>query len=252
MSIKIIGDTAVIKVWSSHPLMLGAIERLPSRVLNLLHTGLKSEDTTVTLEEVPVENIAAFIDYQFIKMRTELTRYQWSRKFITVVLAFIWGMGMWMSLYYINADVILTSLMGLIAVIAMSSLFARRFLSATLQDKALHDVYIYLIKEHQYASEALCFETTRENSELRDTLKRLDVTGQEQLQRIRDSEQVVTTLNKQLDQAAQAHNRMLSIYQDLLSNSDQETLEEHFLRCEKYGIEVVYEDDVLVTCDKIQ
>lgn len=255
MTIKINDDRACINVWTAHPLILGAVEKLPPRVLYLLHPDLKIGVNTVCLGEMPVGNISHFIDYRFAKMRMELTEHQLLRKFTTAASAFVLGMTTWTTLYFINQHVWLTSLIGFITVLAMCSLFSRRYIYTVSENKVLHDLYVYFIKEHQYSHETISQSLSNENQQLRDTLARLDEqlivqhhAHKEEEHKHIIEQQKIAHENREL---ADGFSRVTAAYQDLLNHTDTDKVETHIQRCRSYGIDIYYDDDLIPPTDTI-
>lgn len=255
MSINIKGEVACISIWTAHPLMVGAVDKLPARVLDLLHPDLKTGVKTVCLDEVPVENISHFIDYRFAKMRAELTEYQWLRKFITVVYVFVLGMAMWTALYFFNKQLLLTSLISVITVLTMCSLFSRRFMYTVAEDKVLHDLYVYFIKEHQYSYASISQSLSGENQQLRDTLTRLDENLKTQHRQHKEEEHKhiieQQKMSSQIRELSDGFNRVTAAYQDLLNHTDPEEVDAHVLRCRRYGIDIYYDDDLIPPTDTL-
>ena len=255
MSIKIKGEMASITIWTAHPLSMAAADKLPSRVLDLLHTELKTGPKTLFIEEVPVENVSHFIDYRFAKMRMELTEYQLLRKFFSIVYAFVLGMFMWTFLYFFNQQVIMTALISIITVFAMCSLFSRRFMYTIAEDKALHDLYVYFIKEHQYSYATIAQSLSKENTQITEMLTNLDehlktqtyALKEEEHKRIYEKEKA----NSENREIADGFNRLSAAYQDLLNHTEPEMLDNHFDRCRGYGIEIYYDDDLTPPTDTI-
>lgn len=255
MSINIKGEVASISIWTAHPLILGAVDKLPPRVLDLLHPDLKIGVNTVCLGEVPVGNISHFIDYRFARMRMELTEYQLLRKFITATAAFVLGMTTWTALYFINQHVWLTSLIGFITVLAMCSLFSRRYMYTVSENKVLHDLYVYFIKEHQYSQESISQSLSNENQQLRDTLARLDEqlivqhhAHKEEEHKHIIEQQKIAHENREL---SDGFSRVTAAYQDLLNHTDTDKVETHIHRCRSYGIDIYYDDDLIPPTDTV-
>lgn len=238
-------DNAEISIWLAHPLIINSMSLLPNRVLSILSPDIVNGYGTVKLEVVPADNITSFIDYRLHQMRTKLTSIQLKNKFVTTFMCFFVGMVVWSFLFHLNADVVMTSLIGAITVVTMTSLFARRFIVTTRQDKALNNISTYLIKEHQYLYESLYKELSASNLKLGSLLTQYNSSVESFKSNKATQDDCITNLEQMLHDERLTRNNLTSIYSDLLNNCDPTIIEEHFDRCRKYGLELEFETNVV-------
>lgn len=255
MPIKNNGETVNINIWPFHPLLITGIELLPAKVLDQLVPGMKTKRGILTLSFVPNECVDSLINYKISSMRKVLDTVQLKNKIITTFMCIVLAWIMGSALYYLNSGGLLTGLIGMLTVVVMASLFDRRFMNITRQDRALQHIYVYLIKEHQYMHTRLANELKDVNTRLAEgfddfTAKSVALAQERgKLDKTRDDYE--KDLEDTIATYKHHYNNLLSIYQDLVSVSEADVIIEHYHRCEKYGLTLETGEEYISPTDTI-
>lgn len=250
MPIKIDENGATINMWSGHALAINGLAVLPNKVLKVLNVDHENYNDTIHLDTVPVENVSSYIDYRFWRMRVALDEVQLRNKILTMFYCFIYAMLTWSALYYYKIEFMFTVVISAVTAMVMCSLFARRFIFISLQDKALHEFYLYFVKEHLYLYQRMYNDELNSKLQLITDMTNYSNSTRELLAKRDDldisRDEYQSKLEASLDSHIAARRNLMSIYQDLVDRSGQEVLNAHITCCKQYGLEVINESDVSV------
>lgn len=246
MGIEINNDVSNIKIWTEHPLTIHARRTLPKKVLSKLHPEFKTSKF-VTIQSIPTDTLSAFIDHKATEMKTVLSRHQLTNNVITLILAFLVGGVFWMTTSKLSGGVPLNVTLGVLGVITMVFIMVRSFFKVSNQNSALYDLYIYLIKEHEFMYSKLHLDTIEKNEKLSSEVTKLTLALKKQTKEltttISNRDECIRSLEGQVDYYIESIQSVVMAYNDLLQYTHEDIIEEHFYRCSEHGIDVVLEDE---------
>lgn len=247
MGIEINNDVSNIKIWTEHPLAIHAKRTLPKKVLSKLHPEFKTSKF-VMIESLPTDALSIFIDHKATEMKTALSSHQSTNNVITLILAFLVGGVFWMTTSKLSGGVPLNVSLGVLGVITMVFIIVRRFIKVSNQSSALYDLYIYLIKEHEFMYSKLHLNTIEENEKLNSEITKLTLALKKQTKEltttISNRDECIRSLEGQVDYYIESLQGVVVAYNDLLQHVHEDIIEEHLYRCSEHGIDVVLEDEV--------
>lgn len=247
MGIEINNDVSNIKIWTEHPLAIHAKRTLPKKVLSKLHPEFKTSKF-VMIESIPTDTLSAFIDHKATEMKTALSSHQFTKNVITLILAFLVGGVFWMSTNKLTGGVPLNMSLGVLGAITMVFIIVRRFIKVSNQNSALYDLYIYLIKEHEFMYSKLHLNKIKENEKLNSEITKLTLALKKQTKEltttISNRDECIRSLEEQVDHYIESTQHLIVVYNDLLQHTHSDIIEEHLYRCSERGIDIVIEDEV--------